>query len=111
MAFFFLIPDFVGNLRLSVIIEKRCIGFRGGWTIVLFQTSSPLENTQRSVSFELCLQVHCKVVIWVHFAVTMRGWTHTAQEVKNPKQLSGWFGRWRFIDASVCLDLRQASLN
>lgn len=94
-----------------MIIEKRGIGFRGGWTIVLFQTLSLLENTQRSLSFELCLQVHLKVVIWVYFAVTVRGSTHTTQEVKNPKQLSGWSGRWRFIDANVYLDLRQASLD
>ena len=77
----------------------------------LFQASSSVENPQTWLFFPLYLRVPGGAVILVCCAVTVRGSTHTTQEVKNPKQLLGRSGRWRFVDISGCLELKQANLD
>lgn len=49
------------------------------------------------LSFALCLLDTIRVgVVLVCFALMIRSSTHIVQEVKNPKQLLGWCGRWGY---------------
>lgn len=94
-----------------MIENVGALDLEGGWSLVLFETSSSLGSPRRLLSLELYLQVYSRMIVLVCFAVTVRGLTHATQEMKNPKQLSGWSGHWGFIDTSVYLELKQANLD